>query len=280
VLCPQFIGALIEARTIGTVLNAAAPDRRPTPTDAALSVALLDPGLAGFAALANACADPLPVAGYRCGPMFADARAAQLKMADTKHLRIRFSIVFGGGAKTGSISVIVPMAPLDAPGTASRHDGWNAALKTAVLGTSAQLEAILCKLSVPLSELSGFSPGDLLPLSGATVNGVWLIGLDGVPVAGARLGRSGRDRAVRLAVPTHGRAPPAVTLAAPDPAKSNHAATPTQGLAEEKTDQAAADQMSRKSGSQETPRQSDHTTGQETSLPDDPARQKEEPVGS
>ena len=202
VLCPQFIGAVIEARTIGAVLTSAAPDRRPTPTDAALTAAFIDPALARFAVLSAQCRKPPPVAGYTCGAAFADLRAVQLKLADAEHFCLRFSVDFGGGNKIGTVSFVFPVEQTQGSTTGTGTQGWHASLEKAVLSTTALLEAQLCRLSLPLDEVSKFAPGDLVSLSGATVNGVSLMGATGSRIINARLGRSGPDRAVRLSMAT------------------------------------------------------------------------------
>ncbi len=207
VLCPQCLGAVIEAATMGQVLKREAAERRATGTDAALTRAWLDPALANLGGLAAECSPLPPVDGYTCDTLLGDGRAAQMVLADAAHLRLTVEVEFGFGAKIGKMSLIVPMErPTVVPD--QNNDGqWAATLNKSVLATHAALEAVLCELSLPLSDITKFEVGQLLPLSNASIDDVGMIGRDGNTVISARLGRSGNARAVRLRSPANGAAP-------------------------------------------------------------------------
>jgi flagellar motor switch protein FliM len=68
------------------------------------------------------------------------------------------------------------------------------------LRAQALVEAILHRLSLPLSEASALEPGQLLPLPGVTVASVRLEA-GGVPLGPARLGQVAGMRAVRIETP-------------------------------------------------------------------------------
>lgn len=198
VACPQVVAAVIEAQTMGRVLAATAADRRPTPTDAVLVAGFLDAALLGFATLARRCASPPPVAGYTRGPTLADARAAQMLLAVAAHCCFRVELDFGDGAKTGKLVLVYPSGGVAGSAGQEGRDLWQATLKNAVMGTAARMEAVLCRLRLPLADVAQLAVGDSLTLAGVSLDGVSLVGADGATVLTARLGRSGPVRAVRL----------------------------------------------------------------------------------
>lgn len=209
--CPQLVAAAIEAQTLGRVLSGAAPDRAPTRIDATLFTAFLTAVLAQFGAALAGAGAALPVAGYAPGQMLGDVRAAAMGLADAPHLSYRAEVDLGGGAKTGTLCLILPAKPrVDEDAVAvARASGWAADMERAVLAAPARLEAVLCRQKLPLAEITALKPGDLLPLRGAELDGLLLIGANGRKILRARLGRSGAWRAVRLSLGSDGApAPP------------------------------------------------------------------------
>ncbi|MCP3971618.1 MAG: FliM/FliN family flagellar motor switch protein [Rhodobacteraceae bacterium] len=209
IACAQVVGAVIEAQTIGQVLQTAAAERCPTRTDAALVGSFLDPALGLFGALLTGCAAPPPVDGFTCGAALTDARAVQMVLADAAHLRFRMEIDFALGAKTGKLQLVLPAERTASPAARKSAENWQGTLEKAVLGTSARLEAVLCRLRLPLAEITRFQVGDTLPLDGAGLDDVSLEGPVGATLIKARLGRSGPVRAVRLML---GGPPPAAPV--------------------------------------------------------------------
>ncbi|MCG6902320.1 MAG: FliM/FliN family flagellar motor switch protein [Rhodobacter sp.] len=198
VACPQVVAAVIEAQTMGAVLNTAAVNRKPTRTDAVLVGGFLGKVLGAFGVMAQGCVPRPPVDGYRCGAGLADARAAQMFLADVAHRSFRIGLDFANGAKTGTLSLNFPVDRGSGALPGQSAENWHATLENAVMGTAARIEAVLCRIKLPLADVAALTVGDCLPLSGATLDGVLLVGSNGSPVMRARLGRSGSVRAVRL----------------------------------------------------------------------------------
>ncbi len=213
VLCPQAVAAVLEAQLMGKVLSQEAADRKPTGTDAIMAAGLLDQVLIHFSSYAAECPDPLPVAGYLSGTTLADARAAVLTLEDADHLQFNLTLDIGSGAKTARLRLLFPVeSPYGAKG-ASGGAAWRESFQRTVLSSSADLEAVLCRMTLPLAELSALQPGDLLPLGRASLDGVQLTGPDGGTVQTVRLGRSGPMRAVRLRIAA---AAPPPSVSAPE----------------------------------------------------------------
>ena len=224
VACPQTVAAVIEASTMGEITARAAPERRATRTDAMLVGGFLATVLAEFGTLVGACTRPPPVDGYEPGPQLLDARAAQMVLADTAHLRFRAELDFALGAKTGQLVLLFPADRSAGLGPSGKPPDWSATLENAVMSTSARLEGVLCKLKLPLARITGFQVGDSVPLTGASLDGVSMVGSDGSVVLNARLGRSGPVRAVRLFV--DGRPKPAPAMMTPGAPMAAAAAMP------------------------------------------------------
>ena len=196
--CLQSFSAVIEASTIGSVLTTEASPRKPTRTDAALFATFLDAVLERFGHYAGLCVDRPPVDGFRSAGVLEDLRAAQLALADETLRRYQITVDFGLGAKVGTLILCVPNQRKQAPAAVKTAQEWSEALEQAVMGTTAQLQANLCTLRLPYSDIAQLKPGDLLPLTKARLDGVSMVGSTGQKALTAKLGRSGPLRAVRL----------------------------------------------------------------------------------
>lgn len=198
VICSQTLAAVIEASTLGTVFAGEAPVRKPTKTDAALIRGFADAFLGHFGALSEEIAHPPPVAGYTTVAPFEDMRAAQMTLADAAHKRFRITVDFGLGAKVGQIDLVLPTHRDPVQTEADAEADWSDALERTVLATSAEIEAVLGRIALPLEHVAALKPGDVIPLPEISVDDVSLIAPTGKRVAGARLGRAGAARAVRI----------------------------------------------------------------------------------
>ncbi|WP_379561704.1 FliM/FliN family flagellar motor switch protein [Psychromarinibacter halotolerans] len=206
VMCPQAVAAAIEAQTLGKVLPGAAPDRKPTATDALLMRDLVEMTLESFASLAADCTGLPAMEGYGFAGRMPDARVSAMALQDAAHLHLIAELDFSGGVKTGQLHFVLPNRTRAAmPGTAEEPGDWPDLMEKAVMASPVSLEARLCRLRLPLSEVSRLHVDQVLPLEQATLDGVELRGMDGRKLMGARLGRSGAMRAVRL---RSGDAPP------------------------------------------------------------------------
>ena len=73
------------------------------------------------------------------------------------------------------------------------------------------MNAVLCSVSLPLSEAQKLKPGDLIPLPPEALDAVEFIAGSGDAVAGGRLGQMNGMRAVRLMWPEAAEPPQAPT---------------------------------------------------------------------
>lgn len=224
VLCPQVVSAVIEALTMGRVTQGAAAERKATATDASLTRAFVDRVIAAFAQLSEDCRGLPAIEGYAVTGRLADARLAAMTLEDAAHLHLTAEVEMAGGAKSGVLHFVLPTRQRKQR-AGEAGGGWSAALEKAVMSSPARLEAILCQFRLPLSDVSVLAPGQVVPLTRASLESVRLIATNGRKVMSARLGRSGPMRAVRLT--PEGTSPRAASL----PRELGGLTMPTAGAA-------------------------------------------------
>jgi flagellar motor switch protein FliM len=212
---PVAVSAMIEALTMGRVLTGAAAPRRPTRTDAVMVSGFLDQLLVAAAVLALECPDPPPLRGYLTGAALADARAGAMILGDCAHRHVTIELDWCGGAKVGSLHLVVPAESPAGPSETADRTAWRDKMQRSVLGTTARLEAVFFGVRLPLARVRAFAVGETLILNGASLDRVIVKDSTGGVAATGKLGRSGAARAVRLAVkrpgqPAEGRPVPPV----------------------------------------------------------------------
>ena len=198
ITCPQVLGAIIEATTMGKVLERASPERAATRTDAALVSAFLAPVLETFGFLTARCEPPMPFSDYSTSTLLRDRRAALIVLADAAHVKITAEVDFAMGAKIGEITFILPQTRPVATPESPDHADWLSAIETVLLATPASMDAELCRLALPLADIRNLEVGQTLPLGNTSLDDVQLTGPNRAAIIGARLGRAGASRAVKL----------------------------------------------------------------------------------
>ena len=216
-LSPDLLGAVIEVQTTGRIAAGERPTRRPTRTDAAMSVELIDRLLSELEAELEEAPDLVWAGGFRYASFLDDPRPLGLLLEDVAYRVFRVALDLGAGAGQGEIVVALPAdgrghapEPCHAgPTDSGATRAWSAALEGAVLGAPAQLTAVLHRMRVPLTAAMGLKPGDLIPVPVTALERIVLEGLDGRKLGEGRLGQNRGHRAVRLTqVPQQGRAAP------------------------------------------------------------------------
>jgi flagellar motor switch protein FliM len=210
VLDPALLAGLIEVLTTGRVTATRREPRRATAVDAALAGHVVDGWLAGVAE-ARGDGTWLPV-----GEQPPDLRAALLKLAEGTWTETRVEFDLGGGKRTGRLR-------LYQPADAARHapSATPGGLRPILMPLETELEAVLCRVRVPLGTVTALAPGQLIPLPGVSLRRIALEAPRGRLIAEVHLGQSGGYRAVRVIDPD-------ATEAAPTGAgRGGGAATPT-----------------------------------------------------
>ena len=195
------VQSLVEVQTRGKITDAALEERPFTPTDAAVTAQLLDPLLASVDDMmmdTPQSPDPLRL---RYGDKVEDARALLLALEAPDYVLFRISVDVEEGRRSGDIVLAIPedvlRPPPPVPDTeeaeASSFDLGGTALSAPVL-----LNAVVARLSMPLSQVSSLKPGDTLPVERAALGKTELVGSKGFVLGKVVLGQMNGFRAVRL----------------------------------------------------------------------------------
>lgn len=201
ILSPGLVAAIIEMLTYGQMSPAEPPPRRPTRTDAALSVGLIERILAETD-MAAAGELPWPVweGGYRYASNIDDPRLLPLVIDDIRYQLIQCSLTLGlSGGREATLALLLPewRAPAVA-GPARQNAAWQEQLAGAVLAAEAEISAVLARVSCPLSEVIALQPGAVLRLPDDALTNLRLEGAGHRLLARAKLGQYRGYLAVRL----------------------------------------------------------------------------------
>lgn len=202
---PDVLAALIEAQTLGHVAPMAAVPRRPTRTDAAMVADWVDAVLTDLEEALAAEEDLVWTDGFRFASHLDEPRPLGLMLEDAPYKVLALTLRFAPG-REGPLVLALPAeghgrrpqragAPPPDPALGARFE---AEFQEQVMEASATVEAVLCRLSLPLAALLDLAPGDVLPLPAAQLDRIVLEGAAGQGCAIGRLGQHRGMRALRL----------------------------------------------------------------------------------
>lgn len=215
------LAALIEVQTLGCVSDQAFDDRPYTTTDAAMVWLYLDRVIAGFAATLQAHPMAPLAAGLRFEERAVDPRTAALFMDAAQYHAMTAAVEIDGGRRRGDVRLLLPLRHVKAPASAAEARGSHAATMRML---PAPVQAVLGRVTVPLSRACALRPGDLLSLPDGILDMAELVAVGGHVVAKGRLGQLNGFRAIRLSFPSGNPAraedapAPEADAPAPDPA--------------------------------------------------------------
>ncbi|KFE35824.1 FliM/FliN family flagellar motor switch protein [Thioclava atlantica] len=213
-LSPEVLSVLIEMQTTGRLGRAPPAPRKPTRIDAAMAVEFVD-GL--LEAVEEALIEQEAIAwagGFRFASHLDDPRPLGLLLEDVTYRVWQATLSFGAGEREGTFFWAVPQTGRGAglrrmpdgasaqavggAGSDADAPGWQASLERAVMGAPAQLEAVLHRVTLPLSAVMEFYPGLDLPLPADALDRLTLEAQGRRRLSGARLGQRRGMRALRL----------------------------------------------------------------------------------
>lgn len=206
-ISPPLLAGLIEAQTTGKVSANPAPARKPTRTDAAMVAGFLDQALAGMEAALAEEADLVWAGGYRYASFLDDPRPLGLMLEDVSYRVFEAEVALGGGVKSGGLMLAVPAQgrgrkpmPAAAPTADPTAQAmvFSAAFGEQVMASNCTLQAVMARLTVPLSAVMGLELGMVVPLGSAALDRIDLEGMDGRKLGCGKLGQNRGMRAVRL----------------------------------------------------------------------------------
>jgi flagellar motor switch protein FliM len=208
ILSPDLLNGLIEVLTLGRCGPQVPVARKPTRTDAAMLAPLADLALANLEEALAEESDLIWTSGFRFASYIEEARSLALLLEDISYCTLRAKLSLAQGARQGEMLLILP-----AEGKGSKPrlranslpdavagPAFSAALSYRVEGADCQLNAILAKLSMSLSQTMALTVDTVLPLPKAGLDRIALQGIDGKAVAEGQLGQHRGMRAVRLAM--------------------------------------------------------------------------------
>ena len=209
-LDPVCVTAIVQMQTLGEVLPGAPAARPFTDTDAAMVAPLMEDVLSRAPEQVVDPQGAVDLDPFEYAGRAADLHELSLALCDDGYQAFDLTVELTGGTQQGQITLLLPLKPdvqdEDAPDPAD--GGRNLEQASGVM--RAELNAVICRLVVPLSEFSHLKAGDMMPLAGARLDRTETLTVDKTRVAIGRLGQCGGMRAVRINEQMHA----AVLLAA------------------------------------------------------------------
>ncbi|MFD1342938.1 FliM/FliN family flagellar motor C-terminal domain-containing protein [Litorisediminicola beolgyonensis] len=191
------VAGLIEIQTLGLVSAMRPEERVFTATDAAMTAPLLDDALTRFAGYAAAL-DEEPAAEFRFGAMLESARSAGNLLNASAYRGFTAALDLAGGRRHGRVVLLLPVPEhddaADEPAGTSRGRPHEALM----LGLPAQLDVVLARVTLPLSQVRDFQPGDVLSLPRGALGTAELVAGPRHRISRGRLGQVDGHRAFRL----------------------------------------------------------------------------------
>ena len=232
-LPPATLSALIEFQTLGILARNAPAPRKPTRIDAAMAAEFIDGVLTRIEAELRETDEAVWSGGFRYASCLDGPRPLGLLLEDTAYRVWQADLVFGAdGERAGGFLWAVPAegrgqrAPVTPPSTskptgAEEDEDWARRLEATLMGTCAALEAVLDRVTLPLSAVLQFAPGTQIPIAADSLERLQLEGHGRRMLGLARLGQLRGFRALRLtdeaAQPSPARATPSEFDAGPSP---------------------------------------------------------------
>lgn len=213
VLSAETLTTLIEMQTTGRLSSAAAAARKPTRTDASMSVRFIDQMLAELELLLATDPALAWIGGFRYSSYLDDPRPLGLLLEDVAHRLVQIDVGFGSdGVRQGRILLILPAegrGPVPArlsgaePGTSDANaaqgiNDWAENIELAVNETRAQLYGVLDRVQLPLERVLALAPGSIVEVSKGVLTRVRIEGHGNRFVAWGKLGQCQGNLAVRL----------------------------------------------------------------------------------
>lgn len=205
VLSPAVLSGTVEWQTLGRVMPNTPAPRKPTRTDAVLVQPMIDRALIGLGAAVDGSDDMIWAAGFRYGSCLEDVRALALILDDAPFRVIKAEVALAGDKKSGMVLLALP-AEGRGPAPPPRADlsetaaalVFQAALSEQVNAAKVTMDAVIARVSLPLSQVMALSAGELLRLPGATTDRIDLEAPGCARTAGGKLGQTRGMRAVRV----------------------------------------------------------------------------------
>ena len=195
------VTSLIEMQMTGQITSRPVSPRALTRTDAVLVAPLVDSVLRRAAQHLADHPDGYWTRGYRFGAMIEDRRGLGLALVAPDYHVFQIPLDIGQGARMGELVLALPVCERPADQIAKVEQvKVSPEFQARVMDAPARLQAILCRLSLPLSQMGQLCAGTVLPLSPDVLGDISLEA-GGRVVAKAQLGKLQGMRALRVKMP-------------------------------------------------------------------------------
>ncbi|MCA0927658.1 FliM/FliN family flagellar motor C-terminal domain-containing protein [Ruegeria profundi] len=191
------VAAIVQVQTFGEMLADDPAPRVFTHTDGAMVAPLIEDVFSRAVELVDASADQSILTGYEFAARFSDLRTLTLAMVEDVYRAFELTIELGGGLRQGRVSILLPERP-DEENDPDLPEDNGPKLEQASGVLRAELNTVICRMSLPLATLSDLVVGDVLPLTGSRLDHAEVLTIDRTRTAIGRLGQCSGMRAVRL----------------------------------------------------------------------------------
>ena len=204
IVAPDIVGGLIQQQTMGRVSAPLGDSRKMTATDAAMVAPMLDALFERVSPVLEIDAEKRMMAGYSFGARAEDTRVLGMALDAQNYHVVRLTFDMASGARQGDMTILLPHVPIlspldpDALGNDSGQAAKPQTLNETVMRLPADLNMVLCHLTMPLIEVEGFSVGQKLPLPQNTFPETQIVAATGQVIGTGTLGQTDGVRALRL----------------------------------------------------------------------------------
>ena len=195
------VQTLVEVQTRGRITEAELETRAFTHTDAAVTAQLIDPVLASVDEMMSSTPQSPDPLRLRYGDKVEDARALLLALEAPDYVLFRISLDIESGTRSSEVLLAIPEDMLRPPPPAKDQEDAETGtfdLSSMALSAPISLNAVVARLSMPLSRVCDLKPGDKLTVARNALTTTELIGSKGSVVGKVVLGQINGFRAVRL----------------------------------------------------------------------------------
>lgn len=204
VLGTGLVRSIVQQQTTGRVAPTPDDERRLTATDAALCAPVIDALFQKACGLLDSEQDRAVLGEYRFGARSEDPRLFQLALGDPEYNVIRLTIDVATGALQSTLTLVLPVSCAPARDATLETSGGSGifqpetTLEKTVMKLKTELAAVLCHVTVPLSRMNTFKPGDVLAIPSEVFEDVGLFSLGGKRISVGVLGQLDGWRALML----------------------------------------------------------------------------------
>lgn len=197
------VTALVQQQTMGRVTRIEGFERGMTETDAALCAPLIEGLLARANTLLEEEEDRDLIARFRFGAKAENARLFDLALDAAEYSILRLTVDVAGGKVQSNIVLILPLpeprcASHQPAGDETQERAKAPTMEKPAMSLQAELSAVLCRIRLPLAQVSSFSTGTVLPVPSEAFDDMELTAIDGRVVTKGVMGQVEGKRALQI----------------------------------------------------------------------------------